>query len=280
MVGLGCSPVTQALDGFSPATISNKAAAKRWAGASAPMVYALSLVNAVAVADGGCPSVSDDGSTMKIAGGCTDPAGVSWSGSVTLIRTAPDAGTGLYTFDGWTRVGSMACPDGGTTPSTSVTQGAFKIAGLPESREFFSDVRTDVTVEDSSCGENAGTTAWSYSGTVSGGLDGAPFTWAGRGRIGNSRDGVVSAETIGEVIDEMVCSTEAASGSTTVRSGSDTVVITYDGASKCDPTSTVTWRLNGAAQGELTGVSCASATEVSALALLLATWRLRRSRSA
>ena len=78
------------------------------------------------------------------------------------------------------------------------------------------------------------TVAFSYRGTAKNDV------WNGSGSMGNSVTGKVSAETKDEVTAGS-CDYEAESGTTTITSGSSKVVITYDGASKCDMSSTVKW---------------------------------------
>lgn len=54
-----------------------------------------------------CPSVSGDGSTVVVEGGCVDEQGLAWHGTATLAR-APD-GSRTATYDGW----GYQDPDGG-----------------------------------------------------------------------------------------------------------------------------------------------------------------------
>jgi hypothetical protein len=100
-----------------------------------------------------------------------------------------------------------------------------------------------------------------YSGshtgtTVSFGSSAPPSTWNGSGRFGTTTLGVLSTSTHDEVLDQMTCQHTPLSGTTTITAGSDTAVITYQGATTCDMTASAAWTLNGAAQPNLTGVSC------------------------
>jgi hypothetical protein len=97
----------------------------------------------------------------------------------------------------------------------------------------------------------------SYTGTmVSFGASSPPTTWNGSGRFGSTEFGMLSATTHDEVLDGMTCQHTPLSGTTTVTAGSDTAVITYQGATSCDMTASAAWTLNGAAQPNLTGISC------------------------
>ena len=77
------------------------------------------------------------------------------------------------------------------------------------------------------------------------------------------------------------CGTEPDSGSLTVASGGDTMVITYDGATDCTDPGEAPYTLNGADMGTLTVSSCATLPGVRGLflgliGLLLAFGRRRR----
>jgi hypothetical protein len=131
------------------------------------------------------------------------------------------------------------------------------------------------------CAAPATSIAYAYSGSFKG-AD-TSRTWNGSGKAGTSALGGASVSTKDEVISSSVCGHEAASGTTTVTAGSTSMVITYDGATKCDTDSRVKWSLDGADQGELVGVQCGVAPggELAALALAGASvipWFRRRNR--
>jgi MYXO-CTERM domain-containing protein len=54
----------------------------------------------------------------------------------------------------------------------------------------------------------------------------------------------------------MVCAGQPASGSTTLTSGSDTAVITYDGESDCDDKQNAQLSVNGEDRGLIDGIDC------------------------
>ena len=57
--------------------------------------------------------------------------------------------------------------------------------------------------------------------------------WNGKGRIGNSKSGIVHVETVDEIIDRDQCAFEPISGSTTITSGEHVAIITYNGGASC-----------------------------------------------
>jgi hypothetical protein len=87
------------------------------------------------------------------------------------------------------------------------------------------------------------------------------WLWNGHGRVGSKSRGFVEVETKDEQVDTSKCFSEALSGTTTLRGASSaTAVVSYDGAAKCDSGGAATWTLNGAAQGEVQGIGCQTAT--------------------
>lgn len=134
-------------------------------------------------------------------------------------------------------------------------------------------VLTAEGVDESTCQPEDLTGAYDYAGTVVNGpdVDGDnepdSSTWNGSGTVGWSGIGKASVSTEDELLTSVTvgfmtggtaaeCSYEAMSGSTTIEGDGATAVILYDGATDCDSTSTVTWTLNGANQGEVEGISC------------------------
>ena len=97
------------------------------------------------------------------------------------------------------------------------------------------------------------------------------------------------ATTVNEVLDNAVCNSEALSGTTTLTGDGHTAVITYDGATSCDTASTVTWTLDGAPKGVISGSSCSARplpergagwTALPVVALALAQVARRRAKRA
>jgi hypothetical protein len=286
------------IKGLNPATIQTSVDMKAWAGASAPGAYYSGLTGlllaGIDVGTGSgsgssapaCPTKTMSGTTTSYEGGCTDDNGRVWFGSATSVGNSATGGTVTYDgfgYDGMTTCMTMMYPQhiqfDGTLTQNIGTPNTFRV-----------DVTTSSDgVNSMTCVTASGKSAVVYSGSftptgVDMNGDGTPDgkLWEGSGQFGNTLTGKVSATTVDEVVDNNVCSHEAASGTTTVTAGTDVAVITYDGATDCNTMSTVTWTLDGADQGEITGVSCNSGgTRGSwplavALALVL---RSRRCRS-
>ncbi|MBL8910183.1 MAG: hypothetical protein JNM17_05690 [Archangium sp.] len=268
----GCK-ASAVLDGFGAAKLNTPENATKWAQfSSAPAVRALTGSNIGDVSNtmsdpGACPSFTDDGTTRSFKGDCTSDAGVRWLGSATLVRTASGAKTGTITYANLRSETPSMCGSGSVTAkqavngSVTITENGFTVDEKIEQERF----------ETSDCNNAVKETfAFDYAGTST------DNKWNGKGRVGSSLLGTANVETVDEVLNDTMCSSEAASGTTTLRSGNDVVIITYDGATDCDTTSTVKWSLNGEDKGELVGVRCA-VTPVSAL-LFLIPLLLRRRR--
>jgi hypothetical protein len=213
--------------------------------------------------DPACPITSDDGGTVTIRGGCTDSKGVTWAGTATLVR---DGSARRVTFD---RYGNDALV------GMVRTSGRFDVtAGSGGSHRFDVDVFRASGIE----------TTIRYAGSVSGGYQGRTV-WNGAGTITREgltiHSGTIDAVTVDEVRDDAICAGQGASGTTTLTSGAHEVVITYDGASDCDPDEAARWARDGVDRGTIAGISCATGGRygwgaiVAALALAL-----RRRRSA
>lgn len=230
---LGCSSDKE----FERATpFRNEEDVQVWAtNASAVAVYS-NAYEPIAVADGQatfsdpeCPVTSDDGTTLTISGGCTDAGGKEWTGEATVTREGDDRTLEFDDFDG--KVGTV------TLRLTA-----------PSAHEF--DV--DLVI--------GSVTTITYSGTIEGDYDG-PTLWNGSGRVERegyfSPTGVVEATTADQVVDDAVCSGQPVSGSTTLHAHGDTAVVTYDGATDCDPDQNARLSVNGKDRGLVSGISCA-----------------------
>jgi hypothetical protein len=269
-VGCGGGPGAEALNKYKEASLSSEHDVKLWAGsASAPNIYATANVAATLVAvvggssgeDTNCPVQQKDGNTSRLTGGCTDKNGVEWFGSLEQVSEGEDTGNVRFTYDGFGYQKSFTCEDK-TGQNKVLFHGTSVVTGSKSKKEFQIDVRLEASgQQEGTCDTSSASGAWEYKGTI----DGAdsPFgagkqTWNGSGRIGYEARGLVHVETKDEVVDGSVCDSEAASGSTTIKSGGHTAVIEYDGATDCEETSTVQWSLDGKAKAEMEGVSCSA----------------------
>jgi hypothetical protein len=267
------------LAGYPDAPLKDMVDAKKWSQISAPNAYAIGLVPTLIIGasslDGGtpdCPVQMKTDTTLHVSGGCTDAMGRQWFGTMDQQQDTPDGGTGQISYSGFGYSGMTACS--GQMLETKVTyDGTVTVTGSQDNQQFTVDVTSTASGPDTSCAMKNGSQATSYQGTIT-----ANSTWNGSGSTGNSVDGKVHGVTKDEVLNGP-CNSEAQSGTTTITAGSDTVVITYDGATKCDPSSTVQWSLNGAAMGELTGVRCSASVGLLTAAAALSLLRRRRRAS-
>jgi hypothetical protein len=251
-------PGAQAVGGYPAAKIATAADALSWATASAPWMYALSTDTAFET-DAGCPKLSTVDGVLHAEGGCTDGRGVKWLGSASWPVPSGDVRVGRYSYDHFGSERPTTCDDGGVSATmTQTLNGSTTTSGNKAALNFDTDLAIESTeLDPQTCANSKVTLALVYSGLVT--TSGNAATYDGHGTVGSSKLGRATVQTTSELIDSAVCAHEAASGNTTVTSGSTTMRIDYDGATKCDSNSTVKWSLNGVDQGELTGVSCSAA---------------------
>jgi hypothetical protein len=194
-------------------------------------------------ADASCPSKTDDGTHAVISGGCVDHEGRHWEGQVVLERESPQ--TVLVTFDGF---GSYDDPQW-----RSVLVGTFVWQQLADDSFGF----------EAHLEERAATlTSIDYWGTAEGSWDGRS-TWSGHGDVirqgGFGPNGHVRAVTQQEVVDDAACSGQPLSGLTRLDDGRQVAVVTYDGATDCDPDQAAGFSVDGKVRPALTGVGCSFA---------------------
>jgi hypothetical protein len=207
-----------------------------WANsASAVGVYS-NVFQVLAVADGHgafadarCPAISDDGTTWSADGDCTDSDGTAWRGHARIVRDGSDCSLWLDAFQG----------NDGTLLRREVEL---------DRHEFEAHlVLGSVTTID-------------YVGSVQGGYTG-PTLWNGNGHVERQGaimpTGAIDASTLDQTLDNDVCAGQAVSGRTTLKSGSDEAVISYDGESDCDDAQNAKLSVNGEDRGTISGISCA-----------------------
>lgn len=274
---VGCGGASSVLGSYKDGSITTDVDATTWANnGSAPKVYTASTLPLALIglaglggesADPNCPKKTTDGNTSRWQGDCTDKNGTRWLGSAEQALEAAGSKTGRVTYNGFGFESTVNCNDK-TGTSKLTFDGVVNVSGTQEETHFDIDVRMDTDgLEKETCTAKTASAAYDYSGILK--QDGSnKATWNGSGRVGNSELGVVSVETKDEVIDSSVCASEALSGTTTINAGPNTAVITYDGATDCEDSSTVGWALNGESKGELTGVACTAAAGPAALAWL------------
>ncbi len=221
--------------------------------------------------DPSCPvrTESDDETTFE--GGCTAADGRQWFGKATasLFHT---------TYDGFGFTEIVTCGDATTHETTGVYDGKLTFS-LAQEFHVNMTFETSGVLDEETCDVGDFSAGYLYEGSIEGSDESEPQTWAGSGSFGTSEVGRLEIRTTNEVVDTEACETEALSGSTEVTAGSDVFTFTYDGATDCDETSTVTWTANGEARGELEGVPCAAAPGEIVAALVALTLVMRRRRS-
>jgi hypothetical protein len=258
--GGSSGPGGEAIDELTPATLTDDpASATEWAQmASAPNAYAFgsALVSAADLAiqlGATCPTLTEESGTKTYEGGCSD-GDDTWMGRAV---SSEGASGGSIVYEGFGSSSMQDC-SGTMVPTTNVFDGSVSYSGNAVSRSgsFDVDVRSaGQGVNETTCEATDVTLAVDYHGSIRGAGDAS--TWGGSGRIGNSLQVYVQVSTDDELIDDTICGDEAVSGTTTIRSGTHTIVITYDGMTDCDMESTVQWSFDGQPRGELSGVQCA-----------------------
>jgi hypothetical protein len=178
--------------------------------------------------DASCPVVEDDGTTWTAHGGCTDSEDKEWKGALTIERDGDDF---VLTYDGF-----------------EGHEGTFSVRQVePELHEFEAKLVF------------GGFTTVDYKGTVQGGYAGRTI-WNGSGSV--ERDGFfppngsVQATTLAEIVDNDVCAGQPVAGSTTLTSGDDVAVITYDGETDCDEEKNALLTVNDEDRGMIDGINC------------------------
>jgi hypothetical protein len=226
--------------------LANAEHVRTWATTGSALAAYATVYDAIAFADGehvfpdpACPRTMDDGTTVTIAGGCTDSESQRWFGNATVTRSGE--GDRMVTLDGH---GHSSDDEVGSTGTASLTRVA-----ASEHRFTIDLVR-----------EGGITTRIAYAGTVVGDYD-ARTVWNGEGQV--ERDGFaaptgsVRVRTTDQVVDDDVCSGQPVSGQTTIEGeGPHTAVVTYDGETDCDDDQAARWSYDGMDQGTITGIVC------------------------
>lgn len=250
-------PAGEVLSSLPPAEISAETPPS---GFSAPLVFFASMSPLTYITDPSCPTQTEEGDVVVLQGGCTDLQGLEWFGRATIpVGMMPSDVTevnGVVMYEDFGNTAPSPCP----TATTTVRQrsnGTFSLSSNEEVASFDANLVVTTTGVLDDCEEGERRTAIDYSGTVKVEGNGAQ-TWSGSGSVGSDAVGRYDVRTDAEVINEEICPTEAVSGTTTVTAGEHVAVFTYDGATDCNPESTVTWTLDGVPQGELMYVRCSA----------------------
>jgi len=248
-----------ACSGTPTAELTTAEGVKSWSGASAVAVYngALGPFDPSKAMDPSCPSVATSGTTKTYTGGCTDSAGVKWAGTATVVDPTGMRAASV-TLKGFGGTSQVTCK-GAQVPNTSIMDGTVTTTDDGAGKVSF-QINTQSQHDRPSifdCSRESSMSMVVYTGSYANtGMD--PTTWNGNGDVSDSMRGEVHGTTVNEVLDHVVCNTEALSGTTKLTADGHTAVITYDGATNCDMASTVTWTLDGVPQGVISGISCSA----------------------
>lgn len=243
---------------------------------SAPNLFMLAYLPAmVSDFDENCPVESETATSTIITGGCTDESGNAWVGRMEITPST-------LTYEGFGWEEQLECD-----PSLTVSMiydGTLRMSGVSSMNFTIDVVITGDVVDEHACTVRRETgLGIDYGGTMVDTVtpDDDGSIWNGQGWVGTPMSRL-QAHTEDEVLHNDICGTEAASGTTTFTSGSDEIVITYDGETDCSPESTVQWSRNGTHQGELTGVACSAVrgADLGGLGVLVALLGLVRRRRA
>lgn len=270
-----CVPIHFPDLGFDDASIQTEEDLVYWANtASAPNVYGAVYhpwLEQAAEADPACPELQEEGEReVWVGDGCVAEDGTTWDGRMTVERGEGDALDIAYQDLALTR--EVTC-DEVVVRTTTEYSGTIEERPAEGGRTFNAHVFAGVS---GGCAAEEEGFMWIYEGQQ---VDGEESdTWSGHGLVGSTVHGVVTATTQAEVLDEALCETEAVSGETILEAGERTAVVTYDGATDCDPESTATWTLDGEERGEVSGVACATVSPAGWLAALLVLPWIRRRR--
>lgn len=165
-----------------------------------------------------------------------------------------------------TRTTMCADGSGRTLANTTTWNGHTSTIARGNVRDFEIDLVLEFTsVDSAACTAAPETIAIQYRGALEytgpdgvRAVDGQPMRASGAGTLSDSRLGRADTRTDALVFDPTICSTEPASGSLTLRSGSHTGVLAYDGATRCgrDATRTAPYTLDGTLVGEIQVNAC------------------------
>jgi hypothetical protein len=272
-------------DGLAEADLTDAEAMSLWAQASAPMVFVQALLPSLLVSDQisrwqaagnagvpDCPVLTGydengqaTGMETSAEGGCTDHDGTQWLGRTSQYM----AGSTVILLN--ERFGTstpsdvcMGKNDDFTIHSYAVW--SFAEDGDSDSMDLLSALNTTTHDPNKSCEsveEGSALKVVLDRSTVELESGGEETTWSHVGQASfksADRSGNLDIETVDEVTNDTICETEAISGDTFFTTSAHEAVIHYDGGTDCSEESTVTWTLDGADQGELSGISCSSTT--------------------
>lgn len=262
----GDGGVAEELDGYKEAKLESGDDVKQWSGsASAVTIFFFSMTPMIAADlshqgddETSCPAVITEGSKKTYKGGCTDKSGKTWFGTaVTESFNQETSSVGVIRYEGFGYESTETC--GGQPAASSLkVDGEIKGEGTENVSKPTFDInfRMKLSNVNDDCTLKSDTLLIDYAGAFE--PMGTGQKWSGKGWIGSATFGKLEASTVDQILDTETCQNESLSGSTTLKAGKSTVVVTYDGATDCDEDSTAHWSLNGQDQGEMAGIGCSA----------------------
>ena len=176
--------------------------------------------------DPACPVISSatSGNVTLVKGGCTDNTGTVWSGEIDVVAIESTSNFSLI-FNQFKSSSTTTC-NGMHLTETNLDDGTFTVAnGTQYSADLVYD-SSYVETADSHCGMTRSQTAYAYnwskvqSGADTDGMNGPDdLVFNGSGKVGfyttgavsptNGINGFVSASTVNEDVNNVICSSEA-----------------------------------------------------------------------
>jgi hypothetical protein len=225
--------------------------------------YALIMDTLDQITDGACPVLDyTDPADVAITGGCTDAAGLEWTGTLRYQGTA--SGITLVMTDGFGIAGyDYSCSYGSTGRRTQSLDGTLTV-DYTSSTVGMDLVGTETALDLFTCTGQDHAYALEYTLQITDAGYGSVYS--GSGRYTDPVLGRVDAQTLSQV-NAYNCDAEVDSGVTLLSTSTHDVAIVYDGAVNCNAPGASTWTLDGVEQGTIL-VGCSTAPSAGWLALL------------
>lgn len=214
-----------------------------------------------------CVTRTTEGATTVLTGnGCTTGR-TRYDG---VLRFSGDPVTGPEAraeYLDWRQTSTTSCTGSMQTVTTeSRMRGTVRVTARGNVRDYEVDIVLDSGVANpETCTVTSSTLAVQYRGTLDffgpSGVtrdSSAAVRASGSGTVADSRYGRADTTTTGLVFDPSVCAGEPASGTLTLRAGSHTGIVSYDGATRCGMGSmrTAPITVDGMSAGEVQVNAC------------------------
>ncbi len=271
LVGCGQSVSAGAISALPPTAFATPSERTFFALSDARTIGFFFAMRNPTTGDGGlsstCAARSTDGATTVFtANGCMN--GTHRHSGVVRLSGDPVAGPEFrLEYVNWRDTGATPCAgSAATVANESAVRGTVHVTARGNIREFEVDLLIEQSkVDERACTGVLETLAISYRGTldffgpmgVSRDLSVAVRA-SGSGQVAYTPAGRADTTTSGLVFDPAVCASEPASGTLSLRAGSHTSVLAYDGATRCGMGSnrTAPLTVDGVSVGEIAVNAC------------------------